>query len=95
MEEFPLAANLYNRLASQQAEVANEDIDLKINAAATDAQLSWSGGGHLVRKLKPTREDLEAYETAYNAACGSIARGELGQAYVFLKRAKGTLSLKG
>ena len=85
-------ANLYNSLAGQQAEVENEDTDLKINASATDAQLSWSGGGHLVRKPKLTREDLEAYETAFNAACSSIARGELGQAYVLLKRAKGRSS---
>ena len=40
-------------------------------------------------KKKPGREDLEAFETAYNAACGSIARGELGQGEVLLKRAKG------
>lgn len=32
---------------------------------------------------------MEAFETAYNAACGCIARGELGQAEVLLKRSKG------
>lgn len=32
---------------------------------------------------------MEAFETAYNAACGSIARSELRQAEVLLKRAKG------
>lgn len=40
-------------------------------------------------KKKAGREDLEAFETAYNAACASIARGELGQGEVLLKRAKG------
>ena len=42
-----------------------------------------------MQKKKPVREDLEAFETAYNAACESIARGELGQGEVWLKRAKG------
>lgn len=31
---------------------------------------------------------MEAFETAYNAACGSISRGELGQGEVLLKRSK-------
>lgn len=44
-----------------------------------------------MQKKKPGREDLEAFETAYNAACGSIARGELGQGEVLLKRARGVL----
>jgi signal recognition particle subunit SRP72 len=42
----------------------------------------------LVEKKKPGREDMEAFETAYNAACGSIARGEFGQGEVLLKRAR-------
>ena len=42
-----------------------------------------------MQKKKPAREDLEAFETAYNAACGSIARGELAQGEVLLKRARG------
>ena len=45
----------------------------------------------MVAKTKAEREDLEAFETAYNAACISIARGELGQAEVLLKRATGIL----
>ena len=42
-----------------------------------------------MQKKKPGREDMEAFETAYNAACGSIARGELGQGEVLLRRARG------
>ena len=42
-----------------------------------------------MQKKKPGREDLEAFETAYNAACGSISRGEFGQGEVLLKRARG------
>ena len=45
--------------------------------------------GDLVKNKKPGRQDLDAFETAYNAACGSIARGELGQAEVLLRRSKG------
>jgi hypothetical protein len=37
---------------------------------------------------KPLREDLDAFESAYNAACGCIARGELSQADILLNRAK-------
>ena len=62
---------------------------MRINGSAVDAQLEWKGQNHLVQKTKPSREDMEAFETAYNAACGSIARGELGQGEVLLKRAKG------
>jgi signal recognition particle subunit SRP72 len=53
-----------------------------------DAQLEWTGQGELAQKKKPSREDLELFETAYNAACGSIARGELAQGEICLKRAK-------
>jgi signal recognition particle subunit SRP72 len=51
--------------------------------------LEWTRQGDLVSKKNPGREDLEAFETAYNAACGSITKGELGQGEVLLKRAKG------
>ena len=67
----------------------NEENDIRINSAATDAQLEWTKRGELVQKKKAGREDLEAFETAYNAACASLARGELGQGEVLLKRAKG------
>ena len=83
------ASNIYKDLAGTQATIQNEENDLRINSGATDAQLEWKRQGELVLKKKPGREDLEAFETAYNAACGSIARGELGQGEVLLKRAKG------
>ena len=76
-------------MAGTQAAVEGEDNDIKINSGATDAQLEWTGQGALVQKKKPGREDLEAFETAFNAACGSIGRGELGQGEVLLKRAEG------
>lgn len=84
-EDFSRAAELYRQLSSDVGEDA--EADLRINSGAVDAQLEWSGKGDLVEKKKPGREDLEAFETAYNAACSSIARGELGQGEVLLKRA--------
>lgn len=94
LEDFAHAAALYKDLAGDEAAVHNEENDLRINSGATDAQLEWQRQGHLVRKKKPGREDLESFEMAYNAACGSIARNELGQAEVLLKRAKGKFILR-
>jgi signal recognition particle subunit SRP72 len=89
-EDFAGAAALYKELARTPDEDAIAD--LRINSGAVDAQLEWAGQGHLVQKKKPEREDLDAFETAYNAACGSIARGELAQGEVLLKRASGICS---
>jgi signal recognition particle subunit SRP72 len=75
-------------LASLSGRLENEENDLRINSGAVDAQLEWSGQGGLAVRKKPAREDMEAFETAYNAACGSISRGELVQGEVLLKRSK-------
>lgn len=88
LENFARAATIYRELAGNQAVFENEENDLRINSGATDAQLEWQRQGYLAQERKPRREDQEAFETAYNAACGSIARGELGQGEVLLKRAK-------
>ncbi|KAH8704684.1 hypothetical protein GQ44DRAFT_716450 [Phaeosphaeriaceae sp. PMI808] len=85
-EDFAQAAKVYKELANQP--IDDEEYDIRINSGAVDAQLEWTGQGELAHKKKPTREDLEVFETAFNAACGSIARGELAQAEVCLKRAK-------
>ena len=83
-----MSATLYQGLAgSGQSNLGNESNDLRINIRATDAQLEWKRQGHLVLRKKAEREDLEAFETAYNAACGCIGRGELGHAEVLLERA--------
>lgn len=89
LEEFAQTAELYKDLSTTPAAFQNEVNDLRINSGATDAQLEWKKQWHLVQKKKPGREDREAFETAYNAACGSIARGEFGQGEVLLKRARG------
>lgn len=85
-EDFKRASEVYRSLSAQLADDA--EADLRINSGAVDAQLEWTGRGELVQRKKPERADLEAFETAYNAACGSIARGELGQGEVLLKRAR-------
>jgi signal recognition particle subunit SRP72 len=87
LEKFVEASKAYDRLASSSG-AESEANDLKINRSAVDAQLEWAGLGYHVRYKKPQRDDLEAFESAFNAACGSIARGELAQSEVLLKRAR-------
>jgi signal recognition particle subunit SRP72 len=87
-EYFEDAAQIYGDLAKTAGAGQGEENDLRINSRAVDAQLEWSRRGDLVMRKKPGREDLEAFETAYNAACGCIARAELGQGEILLKRAK-------
>ncbi|KAF2798591.1 hypothetical protein K505DRAFT_371580 [Melanomma pulvis-pyrius CBS 109.77] len=85
-EDFAQAATVYKQISKDV--VQDEEYDLRINSGAVDAQLEWSGQGHLAQKKKATREDLEVFETAYNAACGSVSRGDLAQGEYCLKRAK-------
>ncbi|KAI1007763.1 hypothetical protein K3495_g462 [Podosphaera aphanis] len=89
-ENFRAAALHYKELSSQDSIVEGEDTDLRINILATDAQLEWQGNGDLIEQSnkKPVKEDLDAFETSYNAACGFIARGDLKTCGVFLKRAR-------
>lgn len=90
VERFDEAAALYQRLVQDQTGAnAGEDTDLKINLLATHAQLEWQGRGDLVpgKSKSPGREDLEAFETAFNAGCGCVARGDLAKAAFLLKRA--------
>ncbi|KAL5046792.1 hypothetical protein BDW71DRAFT_59404 [Aspergillus fruticulosus] len=87
-EKFHRTAEIYQGLARESAPTANEENDLRINSWATDAQLQWKGHPESVRHTRPTRDDLEAFETVYNAACLSIAKGEFDQAGLLLKRAK-------
>ena len=84
-EKFSRTSQLYKELLAEQ--IASEEYDLRVNMGALQAQLDWTGADTAHSK-RPTREDLEQFETAYNAACGSIARGELAQAEVLLRRSK-------
>ena len=84
-ESFLQARQLYEKLASQSHA---ESGDVKINQAAVDAQLIWSGQGNAVKKAKPDRESLEQFDTTFNFACACVARGEYGEAEVYLRMAK-------
>ncbi|KAJ5702041.1 hypothetical protein N7488_009589 [Penicillium malachiteum] len=87
-EHFRRAADIYEKLSQDRESSSYEEHDLSINSWATDAQLQWKGESEHVRHQRPSREDLEAFETAYNAACLNIAKGEFPQAEVLLNRAK-------
>lgn len=89
-EKFEDAAKIYKELSAQAAPIEGEENDLRINSSAADAQLEWQGRGDKVEqsRKKPAREDMEAFETSYNAACGCIARGDLAAGSVLLKRAR-------
>ncbi|OJJ70880.1 hypothetical protein ASPBRDRAFT_594660 [Aspergillus brasiliensis CBS 101740] len=87
-EKFRRAAEIYEELSKGEASLSNEENDLRINSWATDAQLQWKGYPEFVRHSRPMRDDLEAFETVYNAACLSIAKGEFQQGQVLLTRAK-------
>lgn len=89
-ENFEDAANIYKELSAQTAAIEGEENDLRINSAAVDAQLEWQGNGDKVEqsRRKPGRDDLDAFETSYNAACGCIARGDLATGSMLLKRAR-------
>ncbi|KAL1851410.1 Signal recognition particle subunit SRP72 [Diaporthe australafricana] len=89
-ERFSQASELYSLLMEDDhTAVYGEDTDLIINQLATYAQLEWQGRGDLVpdKSKQPRREDMEAFETAYNAGCGCVARGDLAKASILLKRA--------
>ncbi|KAG9246986.1 hypothetical protein BJ878DRAFT_455201 [Calycina marina] len=90
-EKFEDAASIYRELSAETGPIEGEDNDLKINSSATDAQLEWQGNGDKVEKSRKEakREDMEAFETAYNAACGAIARGDLAKGGYLLKTARG------
>ncbi|KAH8652546.1 hypothetical protein BX600DRAFT_553901 [Xylariales sp. PMI_506] len=89
-EKFEDAAALYRNFPSDGHDIPGEENDLKINTLAVNAQLEWKGQGYLVagEQKQPSREDLEAFETAYNAACGCVARGDFSKASILLKRAR-------
>ncbi|EEH38510.1 hypothetical protein PAAG_08237 [Paracoccidioides lutzii Pb01] len=68
-EHFRRTADIYKELSAEDPALAGEKIDVRINSRATEAQLQWAGLGNLVQNTKPSREDLEGFETTYNVAC--------------------------
>jgi signal recognition particle subunit SRP72 len=90
-EKFDRAAEIYRDLFDKADQgLMGEENDLRINLLATNAQLEWQGSGHLVpqSQKQPGREELEAFETAYNAACGCLSRGDYAKAAILLKRSR-------
>ena len=86
LEDSATTLKLYEEIRKEV--VLSEDLDLRVNQTAVDAQSQWLGLTESSAAKRPGAEDLKHFETAYNAACGSIARGKLGEAEVLLKRAK-------
>ncbi|KAH9999254.1 hypothetical protein F4779DRAFT_162582 [Xylariaceae sp. FL0662B] len=89
-EKFPDAADAYRRLSRTPGGLDGEENDVKINLLAASAQLEWNGLGDFMddQERQPSREDLEAFETAYNAACACVARRDFTRASILLKRAR-------
>jgi signal recognition particle subunit SRP72 len=82
LENSARVLDIYNELKQQN--VADEEFDIKVNVGGAQAQSQWLNGP---LPQRPSSEDLQQFETAYNAACGSVARGEYAQAEILLKRA--------
>ncbi|KAJ5417569.1 uncharacterized protein N7487_001119 [Penicillium crustosum] len=87
-ENFRRAAEIYEQLSKDTTSFGHEINDLNINSWATDAQLQWKGETEFVRHDRLSREDLESFETTYNAACLNIAKGAFKQSEVLLNRAQ-------
>lgn len=81
-ERFDEAGQIYEELLDGNA--GEEENDLNINMKAVHAQAEWSG---LSAPSEPMRSMPDSFELCYNAACASIARGELGDATKLLQRA--------
>ncbi len=94
-EKFEGSAAAYRELIGIPTGVYNEYSDLHVNTAAVAAQMLWSGDGHSVTCSSPVEGGFEAFETAYNAACGAIARKDWAQAVVLLKKSSGWRSFNG
>ncbi|ETN43160.1 uncharacterized protein HMPREF1541_02318 [Cyphellophora europaea CBS 101466] len=82
LENSARVLQIYQDIKSQG--LLDEELDCKINNGGAEAQSQWCGE---TSTRRPAADDLQQFETAYNAACGSIARGEYAQAEILLKRA--------
>ncbi|KAF3915366.1 hypothetical protein AA313_de0206452 [Arthrobotrys entomopaga] len=87
-ENFQSAIELYEELSKLPPLVENEDNDLRVNLGASEAQLSFTGRDALRPKRRATAEDLQQYESAFNAACISVARGDLTAGLMLLRTSK-------
>jgi signal recognition particle subunit SRP72 len=83
-ENFKEAHDIYQRLAATPSQGSPEARDLMINRTATWAQLAWQNYGASGLAVP---DKLDTFELAYNAACASIACGQLSKASTLLERA--------
>lgn len=86
LEDPRRTSEIYKQLRSRDS--GPEDYDLRVNQIAINAQAEWLGVLDPGTSRKPQGDDLATFETAYNAACGSIAREEFAQAEFLLERAE-------
>jgi signal recognition particle subunit SRP72 len=86
-ENFRDAHAIYQRLASKAGQTLSEDRDLMINKAAARAQLVWQTRGAVCISASTIPKKPDTFEVAYNAACASIACGQLSKASMLLDQA--------
>ena len=84
-EDFENAWRIYEDLWENEDDA--KEGDLRVNRGAVNAQMQWSNLGD-VPPLATTREDMESFMSLYNAACISLAKGDLERGKVLLKQAK-------
>lgn len=82
LENSARVLDIYEEIKKQG--LLDEELDIRINVGAVEAQKQWLGEP---LSKRAGANDLQQFETAYNAACSSIARGEFAQAEILLKRA--------
>ncbi|KAJ9664663.1 Signal recognition particle subunit SRP72 [Neophaeococcomyces mojaviensis] len=87
-ENWDVANQSYEKLMKQRR--PDEEFDLRVNKLALEAEGLWLEKLSAAAAPKATRQDLDAFETAYNAACISVSKGQLLEADVLLKRAIST-----
>ncbi|KAK5256861.1 Signal recognition particle subunit SRP72, partial [Exophiala xenobiotica] len=64
LEDSLKTSEVYQRINHHES----EEYDMRVNQGAIDAQAQWRGVADVKSIRKPGREDLQAFETAYNAA---------------------------
>lgn len=84
-EDHDAAAKAYSQVSK---DIPNsEQFDLRVNKLALDAEALWLEVLSSSAVPRATTDDLAAFETAYNAACISVSKGQLAEADILLKRA--------
>ena len=84
-EDWEAANEAHSVLAKQT--VSKEEFDLHVNKLALDAEGLWLEKLTANAVPRATTDDLAAFDTAYNAACISVSKGQLQEADILLKRA--------